>query len=139
MTVPCSKTGGLVPAKGAIISPNLSDRYFGYGMKGKVADGARSADPRYPDNFQVALTVRKVTQSDIEGNDILRRRYEYTGPAFVFLDKDQVKDSATAPQNQDAETTLYSEANLDITAAGVVSSLAHEESTPQFPQKITRI
>ncbi|KAF8950508.1 hypothetical protein BGZ52_002277 [Haplosporangium bisporale] len=28
--VPCSKTGGLVPVKGAIISPNLSDRYFGY-------------------------------------------------------------------------------------------------------------
>ncbi|KAG0095650.1 hypothetical protein BGZ93_005629 [Podila epicladia] len=75
--VPCSKTGGLVPAKGAIISPNLSDRYFGYSMKGKVADGAQRADSRYPDNFQVALTVRKVTQGDIKNNDILRRRYEY--------------------------------------------------------------
>ncbi|KAI9234696.1 MAG: hypothetical protein BYD32DRAFT_422971 [Podila humilis] len=77
--VPCSKTGGLVPVKGAIISPNLSDRYFGYSMKGKIADGTQRADPRYPDNFQVALTVRKVTQSDIGGNDILRRRYEYAG------------------------------------------------------------
>lgn len=77
--VPCSKTGGLVPVKGAIISPNLSDRYFGYSMKGKIADGTQRADPRYPDNFQVALTVRKVTQSDIKGNDILRRRYEYAG------------------------------------------------------------
>lgn len=77
--VPCSKTGGLVPVKGAIISPNLSDRYFGYSMKGKIADGTQRADPRYPDNFQVALTVRKVTQSDIKGDDILRRRYEHAG------------------------------------------------------------
>lgn len=77
--VPCSKTGGLIPAKGAIISPNLSDRYFGYGMKGKVTDGHQRADPRYPDNFQVALTIRKMTQGDIMGNDILRRRYEYAG------------------------------------------------------------
>ncbi|KAG0083526.1 hypothetical protein BGZ92_010689 [Podila epicladia] len=83
--VPCSKTGGLVPAKGAIISPNLSDRYFGYSMKGKVADGAQRADSRYPDNFQVALTVRKVTQGDIKNNDILRRRYEYAVTNTVQL------------------------------------------------------
>ncbi|KAF9331215.1 hypothetical protein BG006_005936 [Podila minutissima] len=134
--VPCSKTGGLVPAKGAIISPNLSDRYFGYGMKGKVADGAQRADPRYPDNFQVALTVRKATQGDIKGNDNLRRRYEYAGPAYVFLDKNQDKDSTAAPQDQDAETALSSETNLDIPAAGVISSFTDTPKLETLPTTV---
>ncbi|KAG0243772.1 hypothetical protein BGW41_001284 [Actinomortierella wolfii] len=33
---------------------------------------------QFPNNFQVALTIRKVTQQDIQRNDILRRRYEST-------------------------------------------------------------
>ncbi|KAF9213934.1 hypothetical protein BGZ59_004598 [Podila verticillata] len=94
--VPCSKTGGLVPVKGAIISPNLSDRYFGYSMKGKIADGTQRADPRYPDNFQVALTVRKVTQSDIG--------VEQT--AIALGDQQKSEDGVEGPSAKSRQRTL---------------------------------
>ncbi|KAF9574758.1 hypothetical protein EC968_005544 [Mortierella alpina] len=41
-------------------------------------------DPQYMEKFQVALTVRKVTQQDINKNDLLKRRYQTnTGSSVV--------------------------------------------------------
>ncbi|KAG0346840.1 hypothetical protein BG004_000702 [Podila humilis] len=79
--VPCAKTGVLVPSKGTPTPrPGLSDHSQGYGLKGRPPlDSQKKADSSYPDNFQVALTIRKVTQTDIKSSESLRRRYEYVG------------------------------------------------------------
>lgn len=91
--VPCPKTGGLIPNKiSSGISGATANKLAG-GCHGHIQasgnaiiTGAHSEESsirphlednmRYPDDFQVALTVRKVTQHDIKKCDILRRRYE---------------------------------------------------------------
>ncbi|KAF9573263.1 hypothetical protein EC968_008802 [Mortierella alpina] len=86
--VPSSKTGGLVSkvkrCDGAG-DPGLlgtgtafRDQYIGHHVSkdAKTNRPPNRLDPRYPDSFQVALTIRKVTPHDINRSDILRRRYE---------------------------------------------------------------
>ncbi|KAG0243564.1 hypothetical protein BGX31_010488 [Mortierella sp. GBA43] len=93
LLVPCPKTGSLIPIK-SMNNPNTSvtARLAG-GCHGHIqASGnaiitgahpegsyirPRFGDNRlYPEDFQVALTVRKVTQYDINKCNILKRRYE---------------------------------------------------------------
>ncbi|KAG0267985.1 hypothetical protein BGZ95_002674 [Linnemannia exigua] len=81
--VPNAKTGGLGHVKG---SGNMSTTTTGGGIFGDkfTSDHSRrnskdhhlQQDDRYPRNFQAALTIRKVTQQDINKNESLRRRYE---------------------------------------------------------------
>ncbi|KAF9283240.1 hypothetical protein BGZ68_005479 [Mortierella alpina] len=88
LLVPSSKTGGLVSKAKRCDGggdPGLlgtgtafRDQYIGHhaGKDAKMNRLPSRLDPRYPDNFQVALTIRKVTKHDINKSDILRRRYE---------------------------------------------------------------
>ncbi|KAF9360555.1 hypothetical protein BGX26_008836 [Mortierella sp. AD094] len=98
--IPCSKTGGLVEAKkgGNVDSQSKDDdgsHYHGekivYSLVSKKNKSRPTAQPaqgqqqqqrhqedaaRYPNTFQAALTVRRVTKHDINSDDMLRRRYE---------------------------------------------------------------
>ncbi|CAO3570238.1 unnamed protein product [Mortierella alpina] len=88
LLVPSSKTGGLVSKSKRCDGggdPGLlgtgtafRDQYIGHhaGKDAKMTQAPCRLDPRYPDSFQVALTIRKVTAHDINKSDILRRRYE---------------------------------------------------------------
>ncbi|KAF9923282.1 hypothetical protein FBU30_006643 [Linnemannia zychae] len=74
-----NKNNGGSPAKGSTIWGNTN--IFG----DKAISGPNShnnnkdyhKDSRHPQNFQAALTIRKVTQHDINKNESLRRRYEF--------------------------------------------------------------
>ncbi|KAK3830067.1 MAG: hypothetical protein JOS17DRAFT_775421 [Linnemannia elongata] len=85
--VPSSKTGGLVPAKGsnntlASTASNIFSDKFGSGHSRRNSkDHHHKLDERYPRNFQAALTIRKITQRDINKNESLRRRYEFAESA----------------------------------------------------------
>ncbi|KAF9182053.1 hypothetical protein BGZ51_004991 [Haplosporangium sp. Z 767] len=84
---PNSKTNGLVPIKGsageldATTGKCFGDQYLGYYVGSDAKKKNRSfnqLDSRYPDSFQAALTIRKVTKHDINRSQILKRRYENT-------------------------------------------------------------
>ncbi|KAF9981369.1 hypothetical protein BGZ75_007363, partial [Mortierella antarctica] len=88
LLVPSSKTGGLVSkvkrcdggGDPGLLGTGTAfrDQYIGHcvGKDAKMNQPPSRLDPRYPDSFQVALTIRKITTHDINRSDILRRRYE---------------------------------------------------------------
>ncbi|KAF9585901.1 hypothetical protein BGW38_000133 [Lunasporangiospora selenospora] len=84
--MPNSKTGELVPVPRTNAGGDHNDRHYANSGSGssknkenkEAQDNIRPTDYGCPDNFQVALTIRKVTQRDIDKSDILRRRYEST-------------------------------------------------------------
>ncbi|KAK3821941.1 MAG: hypothetical protein J3R72DRAFT_27940 [Linnemannia gamsii] len=86
--VPNAKTGGLGHVKG---SGNMSttttsggifgDKFTSDHSRRNSKDHHHPQDDRYPRNFQAALTIRKVTQQDINKNESLRRRYEFAESA----------------------------------------------------------
>ncbi|KAG0368267.1 hypothetical protein BC939DRAFT_503936 [Gamsiella multidivaricata] len=43
------------------------------------SDDGWNVDSRYLDSFQVALTIRKVTQKEIDKSDLLKKRYQNSG------------------------------------------------------------
>ncbi|KAF9427571.1 hypothetical protein BGZ94_004630 [Podila epigama] len=117
--VPCPKTGELVPSKGASgISHTPSDQYFGYNMKGRALDSNMRSDPRFPDNFQVALTVRKLTQSDILGSDSLRRRYECMNT--IKKTSSFVNSTSPVPSNQGSGRERFPSGSYSPTGLGYV-------------------
>lgn len=85
--VPSSKTGGLVPIKGssntlASTASNIfGDKFASGHSRRNSKEHHHQQDDRYPRNFQAALTIRKVTQRDINKNESLRRRYEFADSA----------------------------------------------------------
>ncbi|KAF9114011.1 hypothetical protein BGX27_000339 [Mortierella sp. AM989] len=88
--MPCSKTGMLTEVKknhSKDDGGNLGEKsvYSLVGKKNKsrpanlgqqTQQQQQQEEARYPNNFQAALTIRKVTKQDINSNEILRRRYE---------------------------------------------------------------
>ncbi|KAK3808762.1 MAG: hypothetical protein J3Q66DRAFT_80784 [Benniella sp.] len=91
--VPCTKTGVLILNKspsgiGSATANKLAGGCHGHiqASGNAIITGAHPDESyirphledsmRYPDDFQVVLTVRRVTQRDIKKCDILRRRYE---------------------------------------------------------------
>lgn len=54
------------------------------------------------------------------------------------MDREQDKDSATTPQDQDEESNLSLETNISIADAGIAPSIVHEERNPPVPQQTTR-
>ncbi|KAF9148349.1 hypothetical protein BG015_009921 [Linnemannia schmuckeri] len=87
--VPSNKTGGLVPIKGssntlASTASNIfGDKFVTGHSRRNSKDHHHQQDDRYPRNFQAALTIRKITQQDINKNESLRRRYEFAESAAV--------------------------------------------------------
>ncbi|KAI1313404.1 hypothetical protein EDD11_002671 [Mortierella claussenii] len=67
--VPCSKTGGLI-----LVKDGDSNESGEKTSSANEQQQQKHGDLELPDNFQVALTVRKIPK--INKNDILRRRYE---------------------------------------------------------------
>ncbi|KAG0038422.1 hypothetical protein BGZ82_000246 [Podila clonocystis] len=72
--VPDPKKGGLVLAKGHT-SHQQNTHSFIHPPHHHHGQG-QEPDPKYLDNFHVALTVRKVTRRDINKSDALRKRIE---------------------------------------------------------------
>ncbi|KAI1308428.1 hypothetical protein EDD11_004279 [Mortierella claussenii] len=85
--IPDHKKGGLVSSKDSMQSSELQhmrqqqhqfhhhhhqhhQNHNGHGWE---------IDQQYLDSFQVALTVRKVTQKDIDSSDLLKKRYQNSG------------------------------------------------------------
>ncbi|KAG0049005.1 hypothetical protein BGZ83_006148 [Gryganskiella cystojenkinii] len=83
--VPDPKKGGLVLTKQSQhhSHPTVSDFHHGpfdgHGSSSQHPHEGLEVDSRYLDNFQVALTVRKVTQQDINRSEHLKRRYQNAG------------------------------------------------------------
>ncbi|KAH7042557.1 hypothetical protein BKA57DRAFT_441413 [Linnemannia elongata] len=84
---PNNKTGGLVPIKGSghtlasTASSIFGDKFASGHCRRNSKDHHHQQDDRHPRNFQAALTIRKVTQRDINKNESLRRRYEFAESA----------------------------------------------------------
>lgn len=54
------------------------------------------------------------------------------------MDKEQDKNSAATPQDQDEESSLSLETNLSIADTGIAPSIVHEEQKLSVPQRNTR-
>jgi len=81
--IPDSKKGGLVLSKQgqqqSVLGESQSTPSTQEGLSSH--SGGFEVDSRYLDNFQVALTVRKVTEQEINKSEQLRKRYQNTGVA----------------------------------------------------------
>ncbi|KAF9274523.1 hypothetical protein BGZ68_000569 [Mortierella alpina] len=79
--VPDPKKGGLVLSKHSQ-KPQERDQHqqHRHSLDHHHHHSSHEIDSQYMERFQVALTVRKVTQQDINTNDLLKRRYQtHTG------------------------------------------------------------
>ncbi|KAG0020552.1 hypothetical protein BGZ81_009293 [Podila clonocystis] len=78
MLVPDPKKGGLVLAKGHTSHQQNTHNFSHQPHHPNIHHHGQGQepDPRYLDNFHVALTVRKVTRRDINKSDALRKRIE---------------------------------------------------------------
>ncbi|KAF9151845.1 hypothetical protein BG015_006140 [Linnemannia schmuckeri] len=72
-----AQTSQLVPDKkgGLVLSKHASQQQHHNYHRHNSSHHALEIDSGYLDNFQVALTVRKVTQKEINNNDHLKKRY----------------------------------------------------------------
>ncbi|KAF8931322.1 hypothetical protein BGZ58_007706 [Dissophora ornata] len=143
--VPCSKTGVLIPLKksdsslgnnGSTIGSHVGNfGSSGVSMNKKVRSSSKthavSPRPTYLDNFQVALTVRKVTQNDINKSDILRRRYENVEVAANAVNNSVANGSGSgrlyegATQQGSTRTRQLShQSNSNISSAAVHATSA---------------
>ncbi|KAG0325057.1 hypothetical protein BGZ99_001095 [Dissophora globulifera] len=96
--VPCTKTGGLIPSKKGDAT-SCSDNHQQKPQQPRQPECVVDSRFNYPDNFQAALTVRKVTQHDLDKNDILRRRYEHSeAAAQARKNKNKKSNDSTGQQ-----------------------------------------
>ncbi|KAF9984294.1 hypothetical protein BGZ65_000706 [Modicella reniformis] len=70
-------------------------------------------DSRYPDSFQVALTVRKVTQKDIDKSDTLTKRYQTLGSSS------SVSPFATSALNPDVAASRNRQPSTSMSASNL--------------------
>ncbi|KAF9927078.1 hypothetical protein FBU30_003502 [Linnemannia zychae] len=79
-----AQTSQLVPDKkgGLVLSKHAQQHHHYYHHSHQNSNHALETDSAYLDSFQVALTVRKVTQKEINNNDHLKKRYNSATTGF---------------------------------------------------------
>ncbi|KAF9545389.1 hypothetical protein EC957_011037 [Mortierella hygrophila] len=149
--VPNNKTGGLVPIKGsgntlASVSRNiLGDKFASGHSRSNSKDHQHQQDDWYPRSFQAALTIRKVTQRDINKNESLRRRYEYAESAKAPVrrfsaDPDTVATphgTTNEPISQSPSTTRDLSHQTDGDAASPSRSVMEEHGPDDMMEIVT--
>ncbi|KAG0207685.1 hypothetical protein BGX33_006690 [Mortierella sp. NVP41] len=104
--VPSAKTGGLVPIKGpSNVSALTNGNIFGdNGAPGRGRHNSKDPqqDGRYPHNFQAALTIRRVTQQDINTDESLQRRYEFSKSTATAVSKVAISPRSPTTSNTPA-------------------------------------
>ncbi|KAF9139840.1 hypothetical protein BGX30_007403 [Mortierella sp. GBA39] len=149
--VPNNKTGGLVPIKGsgntlASVSSNIfGDKFASGHSRSNSKDRQHQQDDWYPRSFQAALTIRKVTQQDINKNESLRRRYEFAESAKTPVrrfsaDPDTVATphgTTNEPISQSPSTTRYLSHQTDGDAASPSRSVMEEHGPDDMVEIVT--
>ncbi|KAF9128568.1 hypothetical protein BGW39_004955 [Mortierella sp. 14UC] len=129
--VPDIKTGGLTHMKGsgntstATTSGNIFRDKFSSNHSRYNSKDHHLQDDRYPRNFQAALTIRKVTQQDINKNESLRRRYEFAEPAAAPTGRFPIGPSSSAVSH-------LATSGSATQGAGRSRSLSHQSVTNGF-------
>ncbi|KAG9066511.1 hypothetical protein KI688_001739 [Linnemannia hyalina] len=149
--VPNNKTGGLVPIKGsgntlASVSSNIfGDKFASGHSRSNSKDHQHQQDDLYPRSFQAALTIRKVTQRDINNNESLRRRYEFAESAKTPVrrfsaDPDTAATphgTANEPISQSPSTTRDLSHQTDGDAASPSQSATEEHGPDDMMEMVT--
>ncbi|KAF9901192.1 hypothetical protein EC991_006423 [Linnemannia zychae] len=143
--VPNAKTGGLVHMKGsgntctATASKNtFRDKFSSDHSRRNSKDHCLQQDNRYPRNFQAALTIRKVTQQDINKNESLRRRYEFAESATSPTRRFPIgPNSSTASHHAtDGSVTQASGRSRSFSHQSVTNGSSMEEHSPNDLEEV---
>ncbi|KAG0201707.1 hypothetical protein BGX28_005548 [Mortierella sp. GBA30] len=130
--VPSTKTGGLIrknqhcDKNGELgllgTGTSFRDQYIGQHTDEdpKSSRHLCHPDPRYPDKFQVALTIRKITKHDISSSDVLRRRYENSELSAKTAKQHANNNSATRDcPHGSIQTPVFHEISSSCSTSGV--------------------